>query len=63
MVIPIEFLDYFGLSKDFYKGKKILDIGCGPRGSLEWADMTLERVGLDPPGRKILKDNYQAKNN
>jgi ubiquinone/menaquinone biosynthesis C-methylase UbiE len=37
-----------GLSKDFYTNKKILDIGCGPRGSLEWADIAEERVGLDP---------------
>jgi SAM-dependent methyltransferase len=39
---------YFGLSTDFYAGKRILDIGCGPRGSLEWAGMAAERVGLDP---------------
>lgn len=35
----------FGLTHDFYAGKKLLDIGCGPRGSLEWADMAAERVG------------------
>ena len=35
----------FGLEKAFYRGKKILDIGCGPRGSLEWA------VGGGCPGR------------
>lgn len=39
---------HLGLTDDFYAGKKVLDIGCGPRGSLEWADMTAERVGLDP---------------
>ncbi len=44
---------HFGLDFDFYKEKRILDIGCGPRGSLEWADMTKERVGLDP-----LADDY-----
>ena len=38
----------FGLSHQDYRGKCILDIGCGPRGSLEWADMVAERVGLDP---------------
>lgn len=38
----------FGLSDDFYKNKVILDIGCGPRGSLEWADMVKERIGIDP---------------
>jgi ubiquinone/menaquinone biosynthesis C-methylase UbiE len=44
---------HFGLSRDFYGGLRILDIGCGPRGSLEWADMAAERVGLDP-----LVDDY-----
>jgi 2-polyprenyl-3-methyl-5-hydroxy-6-metoxy-1,4-benzoquinol methylase len=37
----------FGLTKESYRGKRILDIGCGPRGSLEWADIALQRVGLD----------------
>lgn len=37
-----------GLTSEYYQGKKILDIGCGPRGSLEWAVMAAERVGLDP---------------
>ena len=31
----------------------MLDVGCGPRGSLEWADMAAERVGVDP-----LADDY-----
>ena len=39
---------HFNLAKSFYKDKRILDIGCGPRGSLEWADNTLQRIGLDP---------------
>jgi ubiquinone/menaquinone biosynthesis C-methylase UbiE len=30
-----------------YAGKNILDVGCGPRGSLEWASMARERVGID----------------
>lgn len=38
---------FFGLDRAFYTGKRIIDIGCGPRGSLEWADMTAERVGVD----------------
>jgi hypothetical protein len=29
---------HFGLDASHYDGKVILDIGCGPRGSLEWAD-------------------------
>ena len=32
----------------------MLDIGCGPRGSLEWAGETSRRVGLDP-----LADEYR----
>jgi ubiquinone/menaquinone biosynthesis C-methylase UbiE len=46
---------FWGLNFEFFNGKKILDIGCGPMGSLEWADMTTERVGLDP-----LADSYKA---
>lgn len=38
---------FFGLTPEFYTGKRIVDIGCGPRGSLEWADMAAERVGVD----------------
>jgi len=47
------FTDVFGIPRGFYAGKRLLDIGCGPRGSLEWADDALERVGLDP-----LADEY-----
>jgi ubiquinone/menaquinone biosynthesis C-methylase UbiE len=39
---------HFGLEKSFYRGKKILDIGCGPRGSLEWASGAGLRIGIDP---------------
>ena len=42
------YIDDFNLTYDDYEGKSILDIGCGPRGSLEWADMASLRVGLDP---------------
>lgn len=42
------YTDHFGLSPAYYDGKRILDIGCGPRGSLEWAGNAAERVGLDP---------------
>lgn len=45
---------HFGFDKAFFNGKKILDIGCGPMGSLEWADPASERVGLDP-----LADSYR----
>ena len=49
------FTNFFHLDNSYYKKKKILDIGCGPRGSLEWADMALERVGLDPLAKHYLK--------
>ena len=45
---------HFGLGPDDYRDKCVLDIGCGPRGSLEWASMAKERVGLDP-----LADSYK----
>jgi ubiquinone/menaquinone biosynthesis C-methylase UbiE len=49
------YTDYFGMPRSFYQDKRILDIGCGPRGSLEWADMAAERVGLDPLAGSYLK--------
>jgi SAM-dependent methyltransferase len=39
---------HFAIPPDEYSGAAILDIGCGPCGSLEWADNAKERVGLDP---------------
>jgi SAM-dependent methyltransferase len=45
----------YGLERKDYNGKRVLDIGCGPRGSLEWADMAHQRVGLDPLVRHYLK--------
>ena len=49
---------HFGIAPSFYKGKNILDIGCGPLGSLEWADVCSCRIGLDPLAR-----NYKAQRN
>jgi len=43
---------HFGLDDNFYCQKKLLDIGCGPRGSLEWASMAARRIGLDPLSEK-----------
>lgn len=39
---------HFGLDKAAYDGAVILDIGCGPRGSLEWATNAGRRFGVDP---------------
>jgi SAM-dependent methyltransferase len=42
------FTSHFALAPEFFEGKRVLDIGCGPRGSLEWASMAAERIGVDP---------------
>lgn len=42
------YTDFFGIPRSFYDGKAILDVGCGPRGSLEWAGTASRRVGLEP---------------
>ena len=49
------YTDHFGLSRDDYRDKRVLDIGCGPRGSLEWATMARERVGVDPLAGEYLQ--------
>jgi SAM-dependent methyltransferase len=46
---------FFDVEPSFYNDKRILDIGCGPRGSLEWAETAKERVGLDPLALKYMK--------
>lgn len=48
------FTDFFGLAPPDYAGRRLLDIGCGPLGTLEWAHLARERVGLDP-----LADQYR----
>ena len=48
------FTGLVGVEGEFYEGKDVLDIGCGPRGSLNWAEMARRRVGLDP-----LADDYR----
>lgn len=54
------YTSFFDLSLSAYAGKRVLDIGCGPRGSLEWATMARERVGLDPLVPQYLKLNASA---
>lgn len=46
---------HFGLDASYYQDKVILDIGCGPRGSLEWASMASRRIGLDPLAKEYLR--------
>lgn len=43
-----------GKDKSFFDGKVIGDFGCGPRGSLEWADGAAERYCID-----VLVDEYE----
>ena len=50
------YTERFGLSESDYEGKRVLDIGCGPRGSLEWAYMAAERVGLDPLANRYIEE-------
>jgi ubiquinone/menaquinone biosynthesis C-methylase UbiE len=45
------FTEPFGLQREDFRGAAILDVGCGPRGSLEWADDAAQRIGLDPLAR------------
>ena len=42
------FTEAFGSGAGSYAGRRVLDVGCGPRGSLEWATAAAERVGVDP---------------
>lgn len=51
---PNVMMGQFGLTPEFFFGKTILDLGCGPRGSLEWVDSPL-RVGLDPLSVRYLE--------
>lgn len=56
------FTDYFDIPASFYNDKTILDIGCGPCGSLEWAKTARIRVGVDPLAssyRKLGSQDHQ----
>jgi ubiquinone/menaquinone biosynthesis C-methylase UbiE len=46
---------HFGLDGTYYENKVILDIGCGPRGSLEWASMASRVIGVDPLAKEYLR--------
>lgn len=45
---------HFELDDSYYNNKIVLDIECGPRGSLEWASMASRRIGLDPLAKEYL---------
>ena len=53
------FTSRVGLTAEFYRGKRGLDIGCGPLGSLEWADMAAERIGVDPLAHRYAELRHQ----
>ncbi len=48
------YTDHFNIAYTYYDGKILLDIGCGPRGSIEWACSSLLRIGLDPLASEYL---------
>ena len=51
------FTEGFALERSFFDGKHMLDIGCGPTGSLEWADTAATRTGADPLADSYIKLN------
>jgi ubiquinone/menaquinone biosynthesis C-methylase UbiE len=48
------YTEEFGFDFDFFTNKRLLDIGCGPSGSLEWATGAKERIGIDPLAKEYL---------
>lgn len=55
------FTSFFNMSREDYSQKKVLDIGCGPRGSLEWCADAEELIGLDPLADEYLLLNKNLK--
>lgn len=54
------YTQHFGFTREDFKDKSILDIGCGPRGSLEWADIASRRTGIDPLARQYREMQAQT---
>ncbi len=52
-------LRLIGEDEAFLQGKLIADFGCGPRGSLKWADMAALRVGIDV-NADLYADNFTS---
>jgi len=51
------YTDFFGFSKEDYIGKRILDVGPGPRGSLDWIANEAHADGIDPCADEYRKLN------
>ncbi len=51
------YTDGFGLPAAHFRAKRMLDIGCGPLGTLEWATEAATRVGVDPLAEAYLALN------
>ncbi len=56
------FTGFFNLTREDYSSKNVLDIGCGPRGSLEWCGNANELIGLDPLADLYLSLNKNLRN-
>ena len=54
------YTDPWRLAIDDYSNRRVLDIGCGPRGSLEWADSAALRIGLDPLAASYVEFGIRA---
>lgn len=50
------YTELFGVERDWYRGKRLLDVGCGPRGSLDWATDASARVGVDPLAEAYVRE-------
>ena len=48
-------LEPFGLNDQYFENKKVLDIGCGPLGSLEWMPVSANKICIDPIAEKYSK--------
>jgi len=51
------YTDFFGFSREDYIGKRILDVGPGPRGSLDWIANEAHADGIDPCADEYRKLN------
>ena len=52
------FTEFFNYSPLDYTNKVVVDIGCGPRLSLEWAKMSTRSIGIDPLADRYINSYY-----